>query len=65
MTCLELTRIALIWPPRYCMAESAGFMCQTYYTTFMMIYEHLRGNLGQHGVVGIAGCIMGLNFGTA
>ena len=65
MTCLELTRIALIWPPRYCMAESAGFMCQTYYTTFMMICEHLRRNLGRNGAGGIYGCVMKINVGKA
>ena len=65
MTCLELTRIALIWQPMYCMLESAGFMCQTYYKTFMMICEYLRGNLGRHSVSGIAGYVMGINIGKA
>ena len=45
------------------MAESAGFMCQTYYTKFMMICDHLHGNLDRHSVVGISGCVMGLNVG--
>ena len=62
---LELTRIALVWPLMYCMVERAGFMCKTYYTKFTMICENLRGNLGQHGVVGIPGCVIGLNVGKA
>ena len=47
------------------MVESASFMCQTYYTTFMMICEHLRGNLCRHAVGGISGCVMGLNVRKA
>ena len=45
------------------MVEIAGFMCQTYYTTFMMIYENLRSNIGRHGIGGISGCVMGINVG--
>ena len=45
------------------MVEIAGFMCKTHYTTFMMICEHLRGNLGRHSFGGISGCVMGLNVG--
>ena len=43
------------------MVESAGFTCQTYNKTFMMICEHLRGNFGRHGVGGIAGFVIGIN----
>ena len=32
--------IALTWPPRYCMVEIVGFICQTLYATSMMICEH-------------------------
>ena len=42
------------------MVESTDFMCQTYYTTCMMICEMLRVNFGRHSVGGIAGCVMGL-----
>ena len=45
------------------MVESTGFMCQTYYMTFMMICDHLCGNLGRHGVFGIARCVMEINVG--
>ena len=45
------------------MVESAGFMCQTYYTTFIMICEHMHGNLGRYGAGGISGCVMGIKFG--
>ena len=38
-------KIALTWPPRYCMVESAGFIGKTCYTTFMMICDSLSGNL--------------------
>ena len=62
---LELTRIALIFPPKYCMVESAGFMCQIYYTTFMMISDYLCGNLVRRSVRGISGCFMGINVGKA
>ena len=47
------------------MVRNASFMCQTYYTTFIMISENLRGNLGRHSVCGVAGCVMGLNVGKA
>ena len=43
------------------MVESAGFMCQTYYKTFMMICEHLRGNIGRNSVGRISGFFMGVN----
>ena len=45
------------------MVENAVFMRQSYYTTFMMICEHLRSNLVQHGVGVIAVSIMGINVG--
>ena len=47
------------------MVESAGFMCQTYYTTFMMIRENFRGNLGRHSVSGIYGRVLGINVNKA
>ena len=49
----------------YYLVQSAGFICKTYYTTFMMICENLRGDLGRHSVGGISGCVMGLNIGKA
>ena len=47
------------------MVESAGVMCQNYYTIFMMICEHLRRNLAQHCVGDLSGCFVGINVGKA
>ena len=45
------------------MVEIAGFVCKNYYTTFMIICDHLRSNLGRHSIDDISGCVMGLNVG--